>query len=408
MSLIQVNSISARTGTTVTVLSNLKLNSVQAGTSVNNLGIDASGNVIIGAAGGSGSTANISDALYTVNNLSANGTSSATTSVCIYGVNVFTGATTTNYATKLPQPVTGKSVKIVNNTTQPISMYPANVGGKINNLPINTPLIIPADGKVYEYICTLNPLPGNFSGPVPLTSTYDSGVIIYTVTGNTFDGNFNNTLVSGVKSDRVGQNTGVDGAAVVPWAQQADRLPLIMPNYNGAIGDYITLLGFYRFAETNLWTGVKKITVYTNLTQPSMFRIGIHGQQNLYDINTNVFIKAGTSGANSGPYTDTTGVINGTILNSGSIVQANIGDPGTYFGSMEYGVDASLLTSSFGSFVGDKNDGVVATTNIFGQPINTNGISCNRVAFSIKPAPTYNYGTTLTDFKFRFVIEYFQ
>jgi hypothetical protein len=286
-------------------------------------------------------------------------------------------------------------------------MYPANIGGKINNLPINTPLIIPADGKVYEYICTLNPNPGNFSGPAPLTSTYDSGIITYTVTGNTFDGNDNNVLVSGVKSDRVGQNTGVDGAAVVPWAQEADRLPLIMPNYNGAIGDYITLLGFYRFAESNLWTGVKKITVYTNLTQPSMFRIGIHGQQNLYDISTNAFIKAGTSGANSGPYKDTTGVINGTILNQGSIVQANIGDPGTYFGSIEYGVDSAVLTSSFGSFVGDKNDGVVATT-VSGQPVNTNGISCNRIAFSIKPAPTYNYGTTLTDFKFRFVIEYYQ
>ena len=59
-----------------------------------------------------------------------------------------------------------------------------------------------------------------------------------------------------------------------------------------------------------------------------------------------------------------------------------------------------------GAVVVDKNDGVVATT-VSGQPVNTNGISCNRIAFSIKPAPTYNYGTTLTDFKFRFVIEYF-
>lgn len=52
MSLIQVNSITAYTGNTVTVLSNLNLQSVSAGTSVNNLGIDASGNIIIGSAGG--------------------------------------------------------------------------------------------------------------------------------------------------------------------------------------------------------------------------------------------------------------------------------------------------------------------------------------------------------------------
>jgi hypothetical protein len=400
MSLIQVNSITAYTGTSVSILSNLNLQSVTTGTTVNNLGIDSSGNVIVGST-------NISDSTYVVSNLSANAATTATTSTCTYGVNVFTAATLTNHATKLPQPVTGKSVKIINNTAVTILVFPSNAGGRINKLPIDTPAVIPADGNLYEFICTVNPLPGQWSFTPPSSNFYDSGVITYTVTGNTFDNGYNNVLVSGAKSDRVGQNTGVDGAAVVPWAQQADRLPLIMPNYNGAVGDSINLLGFYRFAETNLWLGVKKITVYTNLTEPSMFRIGIHGQQNLYDINTNAFIKAGTSGANSGPYTNTTGIINGTILNSGSTVQANIGDPGTYFGSMEYGVDVPMLTSSFGSFVGDINDGIVATTNNFGQPIDTNGISCSRISFSIKPASEYDYGTTLTNFKFRFVVEYF-
>lgn len=54
MSLIQVDNIEAYTGGSVSILSNLKLQSVPAGTSVNNLGIDASGFVIIGTGGGSG------------------------------------------------------------------------------------------------------------------------------------------------------------------------------------------------------------------------------------------------------------------------------------------------------------------------------------------------------------------
>jgi hypothetical protein len=67
--------------------------------------------------------------------LSASTTSSATTSICSYGVNVFEYVTTTNRATKLPQPTTGKSVRVVNNSNSFLSIYPSNVGGKrIENL----------------------------------------------------------------------------------------------------------------------------------------------------------------------------------------------------------------------------------------------------------------------------------
>ena len=69
-------------------------------------------------------------------NLVAQGTSDATISVMGYGVNVFTTATATDYATKLPQPTTGRSTKIINNSSNIIMIYPSNVGGKINNLAI--------------------------------------------------------------------------------------------------------------------------------------------------------------------------------------------------------------------------------------------------------------------------------
>ena len=71
--------------------------------------------------------------------LSAQGTTSSTTSVLQYGVNVFTTVTPTNYAAKLPQPITGKSVKIVNKGSVTLSLFPSNVGGQINNYPIDYP-----------------------------------------------------------------------------------------------------------------------------------------------------------------------------------------------------------------------------------------------------------------------------
>jgi len=92
--------------------------------------------------------------------LTANGTTSATTSVMEYGVNVFTTATATDYCTKLPQPTTGMSTTVLNNSGSMIYIHPSNPGGKINNLAIDTPLGIPNDGIAVTFICTLNPLPG--------------------------------------------------------------------------------------------------------------------------------------------------------------------------------------------------------------------------------------------------------
>jgi hypothetical protein len=96
-------------------------------------------------------------------NLVAQGTSDATTSVMGYGVNVFTTATVTDYSTKLPQPTTGMSTKVINMSSQAISIYPSNVGGQINNLTIDAPLVIPNNGIAVTFICTVNPLPGGWN-----------------------------------------------------------------------------------------------------------------------------------------------------------------------------------------------------------------------------------------------------
>ena len=101
--------------------------------------------------------------------LSAQGTTNATTAVLEYGVNVFTTANASNYAAKLPQPKTGRSTIIVNNTNNSIKLFPSNVGGKINNGAVDAPASIPADGKSYTFICIENPNPGEWTWDAPAT-----------------------------------------------------------------------------------------------------------------------------------------------------------------------------------------------------------------------------------------------
>lgn len=95
--------------------------------------------------------------------LSAQGTTVSTTSLLEYGINVFTTVTLTNYATKLPQPTTGKAVIVVNKGTTPLYVFPSNPGGEINNLGVDQPAVVPADGNAYTFYCIENPLPGQWS-----------------------------------------------------------------------------------------------------------------------------------------------------------------------------------------------------------------------------------------------------
>jgi hypothetical protein len=116
--------------------------------------------------------------------LVANGTSISTTSVLSYGVNVFSTSTLTNYSTKLPAPTTGKSLKVVNNGAHPISIYPSITGGFIGTLPASTPITIPNNGQVYEFICIVNPTPGTWTvSNMLLTSLPFAELVISHTTG---------------------------------------------------------------------------------------------------------------------------------------------------------------------------------------------------------------------------------
>ncbi len=405
------NSIIGSSNDTVYV-NNLIINNLTSGTSVSSLGVSASGEII------SGNT-NISNALYTVNaDLNANNTSTATTSVLIYGVNVFTGVTSTDYATKLPQPVTGKSVKVINNGTTFLFIFPANIGGRINNLPIDTPAVIPPDGNLYEFICIKNPLPGEWTFSTPATGQYDSGDISISISAGTYSGL--NPIVSAYDSTRVYITNQFSS---VNWGYNGkNKSNLITTNYGS--GKYTVA-----FRPETPWKGISKIKVYTNLLTDSakatQVRLLAGGESGYYSPFDSTMLNSAVVGDNNELFVFN---LNNKIAGSSStgstiFSSANVGDNGTVWSeSVAFSDPFSMYTDVSlggvgGTFIGNKSLGVAPypygqTWDNTGNEINTGDsvdvYYSSFISFQIKPFQEYfNYGV-IPDFKFRFIIEYYQ
>jgi len=103
-----------------------------------------------------------------VQTLVLQGTTIASTSQAIYGVNLIATSTITDLATRLPDPVSGRQVVFINNSTMPILVFPSVVGGEINGV-VNGSASIPNDGSAYVFYCTANPLPGAWTWTPPAT-----------------------------------------------------------------------------------------------------------------------------------------------------------------------------------------------------------------------------------------------
>ena len=332
------------------------------------------------------------------NNLSANNSTASTTAILKYGVNVFTVATQNNFAAKLPQPTTGRTTIIVNNTTSPISLYPSNVGGKINNYPIDTPAIIPPDGKSYSFICIENPLPGEWVWSAPAIGQHDSGDISITVTGtgvpsaNPYVAAINN-IFKGIKNQFTGSTWGYDGKN-----KPLNLVYGISPNYEAAFKPSIT------------WNGISKIKVYTNATTDSVFQLSAGMGYTLYDLNNlNTPITNGPNAGGALFSSTTSNVITGTVIDPGNLVQPNIGDPGTYWTEYTpaYPLSLNIVNSTK---VGDFDAGNIMYpgTNpsdpFYGQLVQN--YYSSYISFQIRPFYVTNY-TGTKDFKFRFIIEYY-
>ena len=360
---------------------------------------------------------NISNALYTVNSaLSASTTSSATTSVCSYGVNVFEYVTPTNFATKLPQPTTGKSVKVINNSISLLYVYPSNVGGKINNYPVDTPAILPPDGKPYEFICVENPLPGEWTFSAPATAQYDSGDIEISVTALS-KGGYNPVIVA-YNSSYVGTTNQFSSTN---WGYNGKNKPAILSStYGGNIN--------LAFRPETPWKGISKIKVYTNLvngnqTNDTSVRLLAGGNVNYYSPYDNSFLSNGQGqDENELFFLSIANPITGTaITGSTEYTSANIGDAGTLWTekvahSDQYNSNVNLGGAG-GTFIGNKDLSDVPypyglTYDDSDNEITTGTIVhssySSYISFQIQPfAYDFDYGT-ITDFKFRFIIEYYQ
>ena len=320
-------------------------------------------------------------------NLVATSTTFAgTTTILSYGVNVFTVVTSSNYAAKLPQPVTGKSVRVVNMTNTILVLYPSNIGGQINNYPINFPAQIPPDGKSYEFTCIENPLPGAWTWTPPATAQYDSGVITCNTTGG-------NKVTMAASTGNSIERTGFTSSS--GWGYDGKNLPLVQN-----LGTQLC------FKESNQWLGITKIKVYTNLSAlsaPSLFGLTSGGQTTYYDpLDTTTAGIIASDSAGAGNYGDSSSfygycnqAIAGTSIPAGTLT-TNIGDAGTQWGEL-------LLvggSSAAGSKIGDQFVGNVPNT-FYPTPLTLDKWISNYVSFGIKN------NIVTTGFKFQFFIEHF-
>ena len=80
-----------------------------------------------------------------VQDLILEGTTNTSTSQAIYGINIITTSTAADLATRLPEPVTGRSTVFINNSTISILVFPSTVGGEINGV-VDGYAEIPPDG----------------------------------------------------------------------------------------------------------------------------------------------------------------------------------------------------------------------------------------------------------------------
>ncbi len=147
----------------------------------------------------------------TVQTLTLQGTDATTTSQAIYGINVIDTATTSNLATRLPAPTTGKQTTFVNNSSMSILVFPSVTGGQINGV-IDGYASIPNDGNPYTFSCVANPLPGAWVWSPPATGQIQLGTISISHTNGTGTGVWSTGQV-----DSSGNQIIATGMNLSPW-----------------------------------------------------------------------------------------------------------------------------------------------------------------------------------------------
>lgn len=342
---------------------------------------------IADAAGSSGPTV---PTLPVEDNLVLQGTSNATTSQAIYGINVIDLATPSDLATKLPDPITGKQTSFVNNSTMPILVFPSVVGGSINGA-VNGFASIPNNGKVYTFYCYENPLPGAWTWSPPATTQYDSGEI-------TFD-----SVVSGIGA----YNVSISNNYNKDWNGSGSPSTFYVFNcQNAELIPSNTTIPPYSAGNTGGVSGVPlsatvmnptKLKIYTNAKtfQPMYAGLALSYGFSVYDSDQpgGNFITNGVSSTTNGVNTSggTWLTVPGATLPNNS-VSPNIGDPGTQYIIL----DISNLPSVLSHFINFGPAQYIGPSTNAGEFLWYMGVW----QFFIKPGPA------LTGFKYRFIMEY--
>lgn len=119
----------------------------------------------------SGSFFGFADTAVFVQNISMQGTSSATTNVLLsYGVNVITGSNSTDFCAKLPEPVKGKNVIVVNTADYKARIFPSSSAGTLNGVT-NGFVEVQPNRLAVNFTCYDNPAPGGWGILSPAGTT---------------------------------------------------------------------------------------------------------------------------------------------------------------------------------------------------------------------------------------------
>ena len=127
---------------------------VTQGVSVNDI-------LALGSGGGDGFPAK--------DNVTANGTTIASTAELSYKVNIIS-ATASDYAVRLPEPQLGGIVGVVNSSSVPVYVFPYDADDSLVGLAAGEPYIVPADGQLYNITCVQNPSVGVWSVSTPTSN----------------------------------------------------------------------------------------------------------------------------------------------------------------------------------------------------------------------------------------------
>ena len=323
------------------------------------------------------------------------GTSNSTTATAIYGINVIQTSTIVDRACKLPEAKTGRSTTFVNNSSLPILVFPSALGGSINNV-INGVAIIPNDGKAYTFYCYENPLPGAWTWSPPATTQYDSGEITCDTIAGAGVGRYNVGI-----SNNYHQQADSGGSATTYWVfdcQDRDLIASYAPDFEAvSSGDTYGVSGTAFSADI---MNVTKIKIYTNahVSGGWMFAgLNISCGTSIYDSASpgGNFITNGPASALSGVVSTTThtwDVVPGATLPVNTL-SPNIGDPGTYYIQWD-----PLMTSGF-----DANYINLGPPQYIGPHTNPGEHVWYSGAWNFFIKPDVNF----TDFKYRFIIEYY-